>query len=86
VDANLDFKGSVAVFLVNWEICIRNEGNLLIWCFSTEDVSERDVLESLRLSNIIVIWLVFVSLMWYDRSKVLKAYNIDSSRDTGTRE
>lgn len=84
MNANLHFEGSIAVLLVNWEICISDEGDLLIWSLGTEDVSQGYILKPLGLPNIVVVWLCVVSFKCYE--VVYKAYNIDSGRDTGACE
>jgi len=40
VEANLNFKGSISLLLVNLKIFVSNERNLLIRCLGTENISK----------------------------------------------
>ena len=55
VDADLDFEGRVAVFLVEFQIFGMNEGDGLVGCFCTQHIAQGDVFESDLLSDVIVI-------------------------------
>lgn len=57
VNADLYFKRSITILLIEFQICLGDEWDLLIWCFGTKHVTQGDVLEALGLSNIIVIGL-----------------------------
>jgi hypothetical protein len=57
VDSYLYFKCRITEFLKDGEISFRDEGDLLVRCFGAENIAQRYVLESFRLSDVIVIWL-----------------------------
>jgi hypothetical protein len=59
VEPNLYLKGGIAVFLVQWQVGLGDEGNLLIRSLGAQDVAQAHVLEALLLPDIIVVWTVF---------------------------
>jgi len=52
------FESLISISLVNLKIFLGNKWDLLVWSLRTQDISEGDILKSLRLSNIIIIWNV----------------------------
>lgn len=55
MEANLNLEGCIAIFLVELEVGLGDKRNLLVRGLGTENISERNILEALGLSNIIII-------------------------------
>lgn len=55
VKANLNLKGSITVCLIHGQIFWADEGDLLIRSLGAQHVAKRHVLESLSLSDVVVV-------------------------------
>lgn len=53
VEANLDFKGNIAILGVDGKVLLTNKGNLLVGNVGTDDVAQRHVLETLVLTDVV---------------------------------
>lgn len=50
-------ESGITILLIDCKVFFANERNLLIWCFGAQDVTQRYVLEALRLPDIVVVRL-----------------------------
>lgn len=46
MNSNLNLEGWVSIFLIDGKIGLRDEGNFLVGSFSTENITQRYILES----------------------------------------
>ena len=83
VKANLDLERSIALLLVDLKILITDKGDLLIRSLSTQHIAERHVLETLGLTNVIVVGAVDRKRLMSCHNTQIKNLHVDTSRDTG---
>jgi hypothetical protein len=55
VKTNLDLERSIALLLVDLKILISNKRDLLIGSLCAHNISERDVLETLGLTDVVIV-------------------------------
>lgn len=69
--ADLDFKSSVSILLVDRKVLFLDEWNFLVWCLGTENIAEGYILEAFRLPNIIILYAFSLVIGSYRKHRSL---------------